>query len=143
MKKVVLIIGLVFLGISGFSQALTADKVPQHIKDRVQFKFPQSIDLPVVWSREKGDYKATMPIMDSPAMILVDSTGKIKRIERRIHDSYLPEKAKKYLKQLDDKYEVVSVLQITDDKEQVTYKTVARIKTDFTFDGKGNSIGKK
>ena len=47
------------------------------------------------------------------------------------------------MKTLDPNYQVVSVMQITDEKEQVTYQTVARIKTDFTFDGKGNMTGKK
>ncbi len=113
------------------------------IKDRVQFKFPQAMDVPVTWSKEKGDYKASLTIMDSPAWIVVDTLGKIKRVERRIHESYLPEKAKKYMKSLDPNYTVISVTQITDHKEKVTYNTVAKIKTDFIFDGKGDVAGKK
>jgi hypothetical protein len=143
MRKFILILAFGLFGVYGFSQAIKPEQVPQLIKDRVQFKFPQSMDLPVAWSRENGDYKASLTIMESPAWIVVDTLGKIKRIERRIHETYLPEKAKKYLKTLDATYQVVSITQITDEKEMVTYKTVAKVKTDFTFDGKGNNVAVK
>jgi hypothetical protein len=143
MKKVILVLAFGIIGIIGVSQSLQPDQVPQLIKDRVQFKFPQAMDVPVAWSREKGDYKANLTIMDTPAWIVVDTLGKIKRVERRIHESYLPEKAKKYMKSLDANYQVISVMQITDDKEQVTYQAAVRIKTDITFDGKGTMTGKK
>lgn len=143
MKKLIFILVFGFIGVVGFSQELKPEQVPQLIKNRVQFKFPQAMDLPIAWSKEKGDYKAVLTIMDTPALIVVDSLGKIKRIERRIHESYLPEKATKYLKSLDSKYEVITVIQVTDEMEKVTYKTVARVKTDFTFDGKGTLTEKK
>jgi hypothetical protein len=143
MRKFIFILFFGLTAAFGFSQELKPEQVPQLIKDRVQFKFPQAMDLPIAWSREKSDYKASLTIMDSPAFIVVDTLGKIKRVERKIHESYLPEKATKYLKTLDAKYEMVSVMQVTDENEKVTYKTVARVKTDFTFDGKGNLTGKK
>jgi hypothetical protein len=143
MRKIIVILVFGFIGICGYSQTLKPEQVPQLIKDRVQFKFPQTLDIPVAWSKDKGDYKANLTIMDTPAWIVVDTTGKIKRIERRIHETYLPEKAKKYMKTLDPTYTVVSVMQITDEKEQVTYQTVAKIRTDISFDGKGNVTSKK
>jgi hypothetical protein len=144
MRKVILILFLVFLGTYSFSQVLKPEQVPQQVKNRVMFTFPQALDIPVSWSKEKGVYKASLTIMDAPAMIVVDSLGiKIIRVERRISETYLPDKAKSYLKSLDPNYQVVTIMQITDDKEKVTYKTVARIKTDFTFDGKGNLAEKK
>lgn len=143
MRKFILFLACSLFGCYGFSQELKADQVPQKIKDKVQFTFPQALDQPVSWSKEKGEYKANLTIMDTPAMIVVDTLGKIKRVERRIHESYLPQKARTYLKSLDPNYQVVSVMQITEDKEKVSYKTVARIKTDFTFDSNGNIEEKK
>jgi hypothetical protein len=143
MKKVILILAFGLIGVFGFSQALNPDQVPQLIKNRVQFKFPQAMDVPVTWSKENGVYKAKLTIMDAPATIVVDTLGAIKRIERRINESYMPDKAKAYLKSLDPKYEVVSVIQITDEMEKIIYKSIVRIKTDITFDGKGNVTEKK
>jgi hypothetical protein len=143
MKKIILILAFGLFGVYGFSQTIKAEQVPQLIKDRVQFKFPQAMDVPVAWSMAGGEYQAKLTIMDAPATIVVDTLGTIKRVERRINESYMPDKAKAYMKSLDPKYEVVSAVQITDEKEQIIYKTVVRIRTDITFDGNGNVAAKK
>jgi hypothetical protein len=142
MRKFILILAFGFIGTCSFSQALKKEQVPQLIKNAVQFVFPQTLDVPVSWSRENGLYKANLIVMDSPALMLVDSLGKTKRIERRIHETYLPEKAKKHLKTLDPNYQIVMIMQITDEKGKITYKTSARIKTDFVYDGGGNLTDK-
>jgi len=55
----------------------------------------------------------------------------------------LPSYEAKYkLKTLDPHYEVVSVMQITDNKEKVTYKAIVKITNNFTFDGDGNHPSK-
>ncbi len=146
MRRLILLLVLALGGTLAYSQPIQADKVPQNIKERLQYKFPQTLDLPVSWSKEKKNYKATMTIMDNPAVMVMDTTGKTLRIERRINETYLPKKAKEHLKALDKDYEVVSVTQITEgdelyegkDKVKVTYKTVAKIRTNFTFDNDGN-----
>ena len=143
MRKFILIMAFAFLGISGFTQQLQADQVPQFVKDRLQFKFPQTIDIPVSWSKEKGNYKASITIMDKPAFMVIDTVGNILWIERRIHENYLPKKAKEHLKTLDPKYQIVDIVQITDNKDKVTYKLVAKISTNFTFDSDGSLVGKK
>ncbi len=144
MKKLLILLALGLFFINGFSQELKPEQVPQLIKDRVQFKFPQAMDVPVKWTKEKGEYMAKLTIMDAPATIVVDTNGVIKRVERRINENYLPDKAKKYLKGLDAGCTIIEVVQVTDEKENVTYKTAARIRTDFIFDGKGNTVaGKK
>ncbi len=143
MRKFVLFMAFVFLGTLSFAQKLQPDQVPQIIKDCLQIKFPQTVDLPVSWSKEKGNYKASMTIMDSPAFMVIDTLGNTIRIERKINPNYLPKKAKDHLKALDPTYQVLSVMQVTDNKNKVTYKTVAKITTNFTFDGDGVLAGKK
>ena len=143
MRKMLLILAFALAGTSVFSQPLQADKVPTYIKERLQAKFPQTIDIPVFWSMEKGNYKASITIMDTPAFMVIDTLGRTVRIERKIHESYLPKKAKDHLKSLDPNYQIISVMQLTDDKEKVSYKTVAKISTDFTFDSKGTVVDPK
>ncbi len=137
MRKIIAILAFVLLGTFSFAQQLQPSQVPQNIKDRLQAKFPQTIEIPVSWSKEKGNYKATITIMDAPATMVIDSLGRTVRIERKIHESYLPKKAKDKLFKLDPKYEVVSALQITDNKEKVTYQTVVKISSNFSFDSNG------
>ncbi|MCX6276962.1 MAG: hypothetical protein NT004_02550 [Bacteroidetes bacterium] len=137
MKKIIAVLSLLFMGFCGYSQELKPEMVPQKILDRFHHTFPQSVDLPVSWVKEKGDYKATLTIMESPAIMVIDSLGKTKRIERKINEIYLPKNAKDYLKNLDSNYQVITVTKIVDEKDKVTYNTTAKIKTNFTFDDKG------
>ncbi|MCX6267698.1 MAG: hypothetical protein NTW16_10125 [Bacteroidetes bacterium] len=143
MRKFILIMAFAFVGTFGFSQLLQPDQVPTDIKDRLQAVFPQTIDIPVSWSKEKGNYKAAITIMDAPAFMVIDSLGHTVRIERKLHETYLPKKAKAYLKTLDPNFEFISIYEITDNKEKVTYKTIAKIATSFTFETDGTLAGKK
>jgi hypothetical protein len=143
MRKLILIMAIAFMGAHTFGQKLQPNQVPQIIKDCLQAKFPQTVDLPVSWSKEKGNYIANMTIMDTPAFMVIDTVGNTIRIERKINPNYLPKKAKDHLKALDPTYQVLSVMQITDNKDKVTYKTVAKITTNFTFDANGAIAGAK
>jgi hypothetical protein len=143
MRKLILIMAFALIGANSFAQKLQPDQVPQIIKDCLQAKFPQTVDLPVSWSKEKGNYKASMTIMDTPAFMVIDTIGNTIRIERKINPNYLPKKAKDHLKALDPTYQVLSVMQITDNKDKVTYKTSAKITTNFTFDANGAIAGGK
>jgi hypothetical protein len=143
MRRLFFIIAFAVIGTLAFSQQIPPDKIPVIIKNRLQSKFPQTIDIPVAWTKENGNYKASITIMDTPAFMVIDTLGQTVRIERRIHETYLPKKAKDQLKSLDPNYQVISVMQITDNKEKVIYKTVAKITNQFTFDGNGALIDKK
>jgi len=143
MKKVVFAIALVLIVNFGYSQELKPEMVPQNVLDRFHHTFPQSVDLPVKWVKEKRDFKATLTIMDAPAIMVIDSLGKTIRIERKINEIYLPQNAKDYLKKLDPNYQVINVTKIVDDKEKAIYKTTAKIKTNFTFDDTGKVFGAK
>ena len=75
--------------------------------------------------------------------MVMDSTGRTIRIERKLHENYLPQKAKDKLKSLDPNYTVVSVYEVTDSKEKITYKTIAKISRNFTFDQSGSTLPEK
>lgn len=143
MKHLFSAILLIMIGFPVFSQPVSADKVPKDVMDRLHHAFPQSMDIPVTWVKEKGDYKASLTIMDSPAFVVIDSTGKQKRLERKINPVYLPDGAKIHLKKIDPKHEVISVMKIVDDKDRVTYKATAKIITSYTFDADGKVMPAK
>ena len=142
MKNIIVLLSVVFLtsSLSLFAQQLKPEMVPQRVIDRLNHVFPQSVDLPVSWVKEKGNYKATLTIMDAPAIMVIDSLGNQKRVERRINETYLPENAKSYLKKLDPAYQVVTVTKIVDEKERTTFQTAVKIKSNFTFDKDGKVV---
>jgi hypothetical protein len=141
MKRLLVYISFIVLTVPAFSQDISESQVPQACLDRLHHVFPQSVDLPVKWAKEKKDYKATLTIMDTPAIIVIDSTGRQKRLERRINDIYLPDAAKTYMKKMDPGYQVVNVTKIVDENDVVTYKTAVKIITNVNFDEKGKVIG--
>jgi hypothetical protein len=141
MKQLLVLIALIFLAATAFSQDISESQVPQACLDRLHHVFPQSVDLTVKWAKEKNDYKATLTIMDTPAILVIDSTGRQKRLERRINDIYLPDAAKAYMKKMDAGYQVVNVTKIVDEKDVVSYKTAVKIITNINFDEKGKVIG--
>ena len=143
MKKIFFVISLFIFALTVKAQEIKPEMVPTDVMDRFHHTFPQSVDLPVTWVKEKGEYKASLQIMDSPAIMVLDSLGRTKRIERKINYVYLPENAKNYMKKLDPTYEVVSCFKIVDDKEKVIYKTVVKIKSNITFDTEGKVVPKK
>ncbi len=140
MKKFILIIAIAFIGTYCFSQKVQPEQVPAIVKQMLQSKFPQTIQIPVDWTKDKRTYKATITIMDAPATMSIDSLGQILSIERKIHENYLPKKAKEQLKALDPAYQIVDIIQVTDEKGTVIYKTAAKITTKFTFDSNGGII---
>jgi hypothetical protein len=143
MKNLFIFFSLVLIGFSAFCQEIKKEQVPQNIIDRVNFEFPQAVDLPVIWSKEAGNYKAKLIIMEKPALMIVDSLGRTKRIERTINPQYLPSKATAYLKKLDPEHNIILATKIVDDKGVETYKLSVKVRTDFTFDNNGKVIGNK
>lgn len=143
MKGFVIFLGLFFFVVTIQAQVVKQEEVPQKVLDRFHFEFPQSVDLPVVWTKEKGNFKAQLTIMDNPAVMVLDSAGNTKRIERTIHHKYLPAQALSYVKKLDPDFSAIQAIRIVDDKGKETFKFSARIKTDFTFDKAGKLINTK
>lgn len=143
MKKLLIILGAMLFSAALYSQEISESQVPQDVLDRLHHVFPQSVDLPVKWVREKKDYKASLTIMDTPAILVIDSTGRQKRLERRINDIYLPDAAKSYMKKMDPGYQVINVMKVVDENEAVTYKAAVKIITNLNFDEKGKVIGAK
>jgi len=75
-----------------YSQDTAKVVVPQEVKNMMIAHYPQTQEVPVTWSLEGKYYKGSLMIMGKPAAIVFDSTGKIIRSEKRIHQTYLPKK---------------------------------------------------
>ena len=138
MRVVLMLILGVLISVSLLAQE-SGLVVPKAVKNRMLAKFPQTQDVPVAWTKEGTNYKGSLTIMDKPAFALIDETGKIIRLERTIHYSYLPKKISDQLSKLYPGYEVLDVFEVTDAVGAKTYKTTFQYKQTLVFDAEGVS----
>lgn len=99
--------------------------------------FPQTQAVPVTWSKEGDNYKGSLTIMEKPAFAVFDSTGKVVRIEKRLHVSYVP---KKVTDQLNKQYpgnEILDVYELTDPAGKKSYKLTYQFKQTSVFNAEG------
>jgi len=132
----ILVTGL-FLSGSLFAQEIEKVVVPDAVKNKMLGMFPQTQAIPVTWVKEGTNYKGSLTIMEKPAFAVFDSAGKIVRIEKRLHVSYLP---KKVVTQLNKQYpgnEILDVYELTDAAGKKTYKTTFQYKQTSVFNPEG------
>ncbi|MEI7661280.1 MAG: hypothetical protein WCK34_03740 [Bacteroidota bacterium] len=141
MKKIIIFLAFLLCVQISFAQKNKRLVIPESVKGRFLFLFPQTQDTvanPIKWEKVKGNYRATITVMDAPATAVIDSSGKALRVERVVHEFYLPEKAKEYLKTNYKELKVKSVVQVTDDKGKIVYTTLLESKP--VFDQNGNLL---
>jgi hypothetical protein len=111
--------------------------IPKRVANKMLGMFPQTQVVPVTWSKEGDNYKGILTIMEKPATAVFDSTGKVIRVERRLHYSFLP---KTIVAQLNKKYpenEILDVYELTDSKGNKTYKTTYKCIQTSVFNTEG------
>ena len=82
------------------------------------FNFPNAQDTvanPIQWEMVNSNYKGTIKNMGSMAYALIDPSGKLLHMEKAVHQYYLPDKIKTYLKANYDESKIVSIIEITDE----------------------------
>ena len=90
-KKGILSVLIMFsISFLGHAQKNDTLVVPQVVKNRMLANFPQTMDIPVIWEKEGANYKGTLTVMEKPATMVVDPTGKLLWIEYRQSEDYLP-----------------------------------------------------
>jgi len=138
MKMRLHLLFVLFVMMSVVSLAQNSDLIiPQAVKNRMLARFPQTQDVPVTWTKDGVNYKGSLIIMDKPAFAIIDETGKLVRLEKTIHFSYLPKKISDYLSRQYIGYQILDVYEITDSSGIKTYKTTFQYKQtmDFNVDG--------
>ena len=138
MKKLIIVV--LFLSACYWTQA-QGNKITVPIKVRNSFWgiFPQAQNEelhPVKWEKTGINYKGTISVMDAPAVALIDTSGRVLRVELKIHELYLPDNVKTYLKTNYKDSKVKSILKVTDDKGKETYNIKLEINPVFDMDGK-------
>ena len=107
----------------GFAQKSDTITVPQVVKNRMIANFPQTIDVPVKWEREGVNYKGTLIVMQKPATMVIDPTGKMLWIEYRQTEEYLPSAVVDSLKKRFLDVSIKDVYKMINEKGKVSYRT--------------------
>ena len=138
LKRIVFIfVAGLCLSVSLLAQDAEKVVVPQKVKNKMLALYPQTQEVPVTWTKEGLYYKGSLIIMEKPAAIIFDSTGKVLRTEKKIHQTYLP---KKIISQLNTDYPgnvFQDIFEFTDAAGVKTYQTTFQtiITTVFNADG--------
>ena len=100
-------------------------------------------EVPVTWSKDGANYMGSLTIMEKPAGILFDSTGKVLYTEKRIHQTYLPKPILAQLKAQDPNYAVKEIYEYTDAAGKKTYKTICQMVITAKYNEDGTLVKEK
>jgi hypothetical protein len=138
MKKVMLIIILVFIGWSiSLAQKLEASAVPGPVKESLEKKYPKASDIK--WEKEKGKYEAEFKSEGKSMSALFESDGKLTESEIGIKVSELPTTAMQYLKDHYKGKTIKEAAKVTKANGEITYEAEIEGK-DIVFDSNGKYI---
>lgn len=99
--------------------------------------FPQIQVVPVTWVKEGANFKGSLKILEKPAFAIIDTTGKLVRVERRLNVYYLPKKIITQLNKLYPGNEIIDIYELTNALEKKTYKITYQYKQTSVFNPEG------
>ena len=145
MKKYIIVIVFGLFLINATAQKTEKLSIPPKVMETVKAIYPQLMNNSnaVKWEKEGINYKANMTQSEYPGYTVLDSTGKVLRMEQKTTEKSLSPKAMTYLKAQYPGMTVDEVWMVTDDKSATTYKTKISIKHDLVFDPNGEVVKPK
>jgi len=132
-----------FMTVSLMAQDAGELAVPKRVKNKMLALYPQTQEVPVTWSKEGVYFKGALTIMEKPAQIVFDTTGRVIRIEQRIHQTYLPKPILKQLAAEDKDYEIKEIFEFTDAAGKKTYKTSYTVVKTVLYNEDGTVVKEK
>jgi hypothetical protein len=136
MKKGLIII-LLLLTTSVFSQRIKSSGVPQLVKEKFATLYPEVKN--VKWEKEKANYEANF-VKDKQSMsVLIDSNGNLIETETEITVSSLPSEVKNAASKKFPGSKIKEASKIIDSKGIVKYEVEVKGK-DYLFDKDGNAL---
>jgi hypothetical protein len=145
MKKYSILIIFSILFISVSAQKKEKLVIPPVVMESVKAIYPQLMSNPnaVKWEKEGLNFKASLTQSEYPGLSVLDSTGRVLRMEQKTTEKSLSAKAMNYLSKEYPGMSVEEVWMVTDEKSVVTYKTRIVIRHDFVFDTNGDVVKPK
>jgi hypothetical protein len=140
-KRIGLILTLGFLTLVTLIAQESSNIVPPEVvKNRLMAMWPQIQAVPVTWTMDGSNYKATILILDKPAFAIIDPTGKLIKVERRLGVYYLPKEISASLNKQFPENEILDIYEFTDSNGVKTYSITYKVKTTSLFSSEGKVI---
>ena len=137
MKKLILLIAVVFMISSSYAQVLTLSEVPANVS-KVFVKSHPKVTT-VEWAKAGDNFKANYVVDSTDRSVTYNAKGKITETEKQISVAALPTLAIKYVNEnFKDGY-VKRSTQITNAKGKVTYNVKIKDVV-LTFDSNGKYL---
>jgi hypothetical protein len=137
MKKLILLIAVVFMISSSYAQVLTFSDVPANISKAFVKSHPKVTT--VEWAKAGDNFKANYVVDSTDRSVTYNTKGKITETEKQVSVASLPTLAIKYVNEnFKDGY-VKRSTQITNSKGKVTYNVKIKDVV-LTFDSNGKYL---
>jgi hypothetical protein len=137
MKKLILLIAVVFMISSSYAQVLTLSEVPANVS-KVFVKSHPKVTT-VEWAKAGDNFKANYVVDSTDRSVTYNAKGKITETEKQISVASLPTSAIKYVNEnFKDGY-VKRSTQVTNAKGKVTYNVKIKDVV-LTFDSNGKYL---
>jgi len=137
MRKIVVFFVAGIISLQLHSQNIPESAVPAPAKETLKAIFQEVMVgvAKVKWQKENNYFKGSVITDNKPAFAVVDSAGKVQRLETPINVSALTPQAMGYINSQYDEPEVIEVYKILDNKGTETYRVKIASKAMFTKKG--------
>ena len=140
MKKVLVFVGILALGISVYAHDTKEKNIPPAVEAKFSEMYPNVKDAK--WEKENGIYEAEFGSRETETAVLFSPNGKYIQTEVEVSVSTLPKGASDYAaKKLSGK-KIAEATKITDAKGLIRYEAEIG-DADYLFDENGKFLSKK
>jgi hypothetical protein len=137
MKTTLLLLLVMMIGSSAFTQKIQEKDVPANIRAAFQKQYPKVTKAK--WSKEGVNFEAEFDLNKEESSVLMDASGNLIETEVEIETSQLPKEIATYIKANYSNKSIKEAAKITDVKGIVTYEAEIKGK-DLIFDSTGKFI---
>jgi|ERR1041385_3392023 uncharacterized membrane protein YkoI len=142
MRKLFLMLALVFIGGYASAQVVLTANVPKEVREKFDAMYPSA--SMVMWEKEGGNYEADFKMESKSYSAVFEPSGTFVQKEESIEEASLPTGAKEYLGKNYPGKKLVECVKITKADGKIMYEAeVEATETEFTFDESGNYVSQK
>jgi hypothetical protein len=140
MKKMILMIAMISIGVYANAQMVLTANVPKATEEKFDALFPKA--TMVTWEKEGTNYEADFKLDGQSMSAVFTPDGGYVQKEMKIDETALPTEAKEYIGKTYPGKKIVECVKIIKANEAVFYEAEVE-KNEMTFDANGKYLSTK